>query len=332
MDFSRLPKVELHLHLDCSVSYEAAAEIDPKISRAAFQNRFVAPPKCTDLADYLTRAASGIQLMQTKEALQVVTLDLFRQLAADRVIYAEIRFAPLEHLAQGLSAAAVVQTILDSVAVGQQQTSIVAGVILCTLRHYSASQSLELVRLARQFQGSSVVGIDIAGDEGGFSIDQHIPAFAEADKMGIRRTAHAGEARGADSVWETIRHFQPTRIGHGVRSAEDPALLDYLLEHQLHLEVCPTSNIQTNVYPDLRQHPVDFLYRKGISVGINTDARTISNTTLTKEYQQLHDIFRWGKQEFLDCNLTALEHAFIEESVKSGLRARLIEGFEAQSI
>ena len=327
MDFSTLPKVELHLHLDCSLSYEVVKKLNPEISPEQYRRNFVAPPKCTDLADYITRATAAIELMQTEEALRLVTADLFEQLQADNVIYAEMRFAPMEHTQKGLSPEAVVQTVQEAVAQGSRQTGIPAGLILCTLRHYSEAQSMETIRLVEQFRDAAVVGFDIAADEAGFPIDNHKAAFEYAYQKGIACTAHAGEARGADSVWETLRYFHPRRIGHGVRSAEDPTLIDFLKQNNIHLEVCPTSNIQTNVYARITDHTADTIYRAGVSIGINTDARTISDTTLTAEYKKLEEVFGWGKAELLRCNLNAVEAAFTGEEVKEILRKRMIEAY-----
>jgi adenosine deaminase len=328
--FSSLPKVELHLHLDCSLSYKAVQQIKPEITYEAYRQSFVAPPKCTDLADYLTRAIQGFQLMQTKTQLRLVVLDLFEQLKADNVIYAEMRFAPLQHLEQGLSPVEVVQVVNAAVEEGIVQTGVQAGVILCTLRHYSEAQSMETVRLVEQFKGARVVGFDIAADEAGFPIDNHMAAFRYAKAKGLNCTAHAGEARGADSVWETLEHFHPSRIGHGVRSAEDARLMDYLKKEGIHLEVCPTSNIQTNIYDAMPDHPVDKIYRSGISMSVNTDARTISDVTLANEYQTLQEVFGWGKAHFLQCNLEAIKHAFTTEAIKEDLRVKLITGFNKQ--
>lgn len=328
MNFSALPKIELHLHLDCSLSYAVVKKLNPAITPEAYRQNFVAPPKCTDLADYITRAQAAIELMQTEEVLRWVTADLFEQLQADHVIYAEMRFAPLEHLREGLSPEQVVQTVQEAVAQGSRETGIPAGLILCTLRHYSEAQSLETVRLVEQFSGTTVVGFDIAADEAGFPIDHHKAAFQYAYEKGIPCTAHAGEACGADSVWETLRHFHPRRIGHGVRSAEDTRLLDFLKQHHIHLEVCPTSNIQTNVYPKITDHTVDKIYRHGVSLGINTDGRTISNTTLTAEYRQLEQVFGWGKAELLQCNLMAVDAAFAREEIKESLRQKLRNGYK----
>ena len=327
MDHSTLPKVELHLHLDCSLSYEVVRQINPAITYDAYRQSFVAPPKCYDLADYLLRAIKGFELMQTKEQLRLVTLDLFRQLKADNVIYAEIRFAPLLHIQKGLTEKEVVEKINTAVTEGIDGTGVEAGLILCTLRHFSEEQSMATVNLVHQFRGSNVVGFDIAGDEAGFPISNHVRAFEWAKANGIYCTAHAGEAKGAESVWESLQHFHPSRIGHGVRSAEDENLLEFLKKENIHLEVCPTSNIQTNVYDTLPDHTADKIYNSGVSMSISTDCRTISDTTLTNEYGILEKIFNWKKEHFLKCNLAAIEHCFTTKEKKEKLKQRLIAGF-----
>jgi len=323
MDFTLLPKVELHLHLDCSLSFGVVKKLDPAVTESEYRQCFTGPPKFSGLAEYLTRAARSIELMQTAENLRLVTLDLFEQLQQEGVIYAEIRFAPFEHIQNGLSPAQVVQAVAQAVEEGAQTTGIMAGLILCTLRHYTATQSLETAKLVEGFKGSAVAGFDIASDEATYPIDAHVRAFEFAQDKGLNRTAHAGEARGADSVWEILRYFKPQRLGHGVRSIEDPALIEELKRQNIHLEICPVSNIQTNVYPQIADHPVDRLYRSGVSVSINTDARTICNVTLQEEYELLRTTFQWAQTDFLRCNLNAIEHAFLPATVKALLLEKL---------
>jgi adenosine deaminase len=179
-------------------------------------------------------------------------------------------------------------------------------------------------RLVEEFRGSRVTALDIAGDEAGYPIDAHIPAFHYAIDHGLHRTAHAGEACGPDSVWETLREFQPSRIGHGVRSIEDPALVQHLIRERIHLEVCPTSNLQTGISRDYAEHAVDKLYRAGVPLSINTDTRTITNITLNEEYRNLEEHFHWTPADLLATNRAAIEAAFVEESTKSKLRERLV--------
>lgn len=323
-----LPKVELHLHLDCSLSYDVVKAIDPSVSYEEYRRSFVAQAKCTNLADYIKRSIPPVNLMQTTEQLRLVTLDLMRQLKKDHVIYAEMRFAPLLHLQKGLTPEQVVKAVDDAVTEGMQETGVEAGVILCTLRHYSEAQSMQTVKLAEQFKGTHIVGFDIAADEAGFPITNHIKAFEYAHQKNIACTAHAGEAKGAGSVRETLKYFRPSRIGHGVRSIEDSSLMTDLKKQDIHLELCTTSNIQTAIYETVKDHPIDKIYRSGVSMSVNTDGRTISDVTLTSEYEQLVKVFHWNKENFLHCNLEAVKHAFLSEEKKEALRKKLIAGYK----
>jgi adenosine deaminase len=327
MDYRLLPKIELHLHLDCSLSYKVVQQINPSITLEKYNESFIAPPKCTDLADYLKRAVKGYELMQTKEQLKLVTLDLMEQLKEDNIAYAEIRFAPLLHTANGLAAFEVVQTVNDALTAGIHDTGVEARLILCTLRHYCREQSMETVKLVEQFRGSKVVGFDIAGDEAGYPVEAHTPAFMYAKEKNIYVTSHAGEACGADSVWETLRTFHPSRIGHGVRSAEDEKLLAHLKKENIHLEVCPTSNVQTNVVDTIKVHPVDRLYKEAVSMSINTDCRTISNVTLSSEYCLMEKEFNWTTEQFLQCNLAAIQHSFCDDLLKEKLKKQILDAY-----
>ncbi len=322
-----LPKIELHLHLDCSLSYSVVSLLDRSTTREQYDAEFIAPPRCTSLADFLTRAPRGFQLMQDEVALRLVVEDLFEQLADDGVIYAEIRFAPLLHIERGMRPERVIAAVDGAVERCIRSSGIEARLILCTLRHFSAAQGLETARLVERFRGSRVAGLDLAGDEKAFAIDAHIPAFRHAAELGLWRTAHAGEARGAESVWETLRALQPSRIGHGIRCVEDSSLLEYLRSERIHLEVCPSSNVQTCAVAGYVEHPIDSLQRAGVPLGISTDARTITDITLSREYQRLHEHFGWGHREFLACNLEATRAAFVEDSVKRSLTQKLIAAY-----
>jgi len=328
MNFAVLPKIELHLHLDCSLSYEVVSRIRPSVTQAEYESSFIAPAKCTNLADFLTRAPKGIELMQTEEQLRLVTEDLFMQLAADNVIYAEVRFAPLLHLEGGLTAEEVVEVVENSASHMSAETGIETRIILCTLRHFSEDQSLQTVRLVERFRGTRVVALDLAADEAGFPVDAHRSAFEYARRENLFRTAHAGEARGAESVWETLHLLHVQRIGHGVRSIEDPRLIEFLRQNKIHLEVCPTCNVQIDVFPSYADHSVARLYNAGVSLGINTDTRTTTNVTLTEEYRRLHATFGWELEEFLQCNLNAVKAAFLPDGLKKNLEARLTHTYQ----
>ncbi|MBI2682883.1 MAG: adenosine deaminase [Acidobacteriales bacterium] len=319
-----LPKVELHLHLDCSLSYDVVRRLDPSVAPERFRREFVAPAGCNNLRDYIRCAQAGIRLMQSKTQLRAVVEDLFAQLAADHVIYAEIRFAPLLHTAGGLTPQQVLETVDDAAEAGIAATGVDARLILCTLRHFTVEQSLETAHLVRHFRGSRVAGFDLAADES-LPLAPHIAAFRYAVENGLNRTAHAGEARGAESVWETLEQLKPARIGHGVRSVEDPKLVEHLAKHRIHLETCPTSNCQTGAVASYAAHPIDRLQRAGVSAGISCDGRAISDITLAREYDKLAENFAWGKPQLLQANLDAAQAAFLAGSPK----ARLIERLRA---
>ncbi len=318
-----LPKIELHLHLDCAASHAAVARLRPEITLEQYRADFIAPAKCTNLVDFLLRPPRIVALMQDQHGLETIVDDLFDQLARDGVVYAEPRFAPHLHTDGGLEPAEVVEIVNAAVDRSAADSGVAARLILCTLRHYDAVTSLETAHLVEQFQGSLVVALDIAGDEAGHPLDAHVEAFRYAEEHGLRRTAHAGEAAGADSVWETLRRLRPERIGHGARSIEDPDLVEHLIAAGIHLEVCPSSNVQTNLCDTYADHPIDALYRRGVSLGVNTDGRAITDITLEREYERLRATFAWTDDDLMRCNLAALEASFAPPDLRTQLRARI---------
>jgi adenosine deaminase len=333
MELRLLPKIELHLHLDCSLSYQAVSALEPSVTREEYQRDYIAPARCANLADFLSRAPKGFQLMQSEDSLSLVTEDVFRQLMEDGVIYAEIRFAPLLHSERGLGPEHVVAIVERSVDRLIRETGIQAGLILCTLRHFTEAQSLLTAGLVEKFRGSRVVALDLAGDEAGFPLDAHVGAYRYAREHGLFRTAHAGEALGPESVWETLRLLDPQRIGHGTRSFEDPKLVEHLRRERIHLELCPSANVQ--IIPSIRsieEHPIDRLYRAGVSLNVNSDSRMLTPTTLTIEYERLQHIFDWGEQELLRTNLMGLDAAFVDDVLKQQLKKRFLEPYGGVSL
>jgi adenosine deaminase len=326
LNLRALPKIELHLHLDCSLSYRAVSALAPSVTCEEYERDYIAPARCANLADFLTRAPKGFLLMQTEDALRLVMEDLFQQLIDDGVIYAEIRFAPLLHTGQGLSAERVVEVAERAADRLIRETGMQAGLILCTLRHFTEAQSMLTAELVQKFRGSRVVALDLAGDEAGFPLDAHIGAYRYAREQGLSRTAHAGEGLGPESVWETLRLLEPQRIGHGTRSIEDPKLVEHLCAKRIHLELCPTSNVQ--IIPSLRSmedHPIDRLYRAGVSLNINSDSRMLTPTTLTREYEILQRVFDWSDQDLLQANLMGLDAAFADDRMKQNLRNKFMD-------
>jgi adenosine deaminase len=328
MELRSLPKIELHLHLDCSLSFQAVSRLAPSVTREEYQRDYIAPARCANLADFLSRAPKGFRLMQSEDALRLVTEDVFQQLIDDGVIYAEIRFAPLLHMEGGLSPERVVSVVERSVDQLIRETGMQAGLILCTLRHFTEAQSLLTAELVEKFRGSRVVALDLAGDEAGYPLDAHVGAYRYAREHGPFRTAHAGEGAGPESVWETLRRLDPQRIGHGTRSIEDPKLVEHLRRERIHLELCPSANVQ--IIPSIgsmEEHPIDRLYRAGVSLNVNSDSRMLTPTTLTREYESLQRVFSWSEQDLLRTNLMGLDAAFVDDGVRHQLRKGLLEAY-----
>lgn len=323
MKFKNLPKIELHIHLDCSLSYETVKRLRPETSIDEFNNNFKAGKSCSSLKQYIKCADNAISLMQSKESLELVMEDFFNQLIEDNVIYCEIRFAPLLHTEEGLNSREVLNIICNSMNILSKESGVITGLILCTLRHYSKEQSMETVKLAEEFKGKGVLGFDIAADEAGYPLDNHIDAFKYAIQNDINCTAHAGEAKGPESIWETIDKLKVKRIGHGVKCIKDPKLVKVLSENNYHLEVCVSSNIKTKTFNKIEDHPISQINKSSISMSINTDGRTISDTDLTNEYELISKKFGWSIEEFKKCNLEAIKHAFISDEIKTLLTHKI---------
>lgn len=308
------------------MSYRAMCQLVPGLTLDEYYRDYVAPERCTDLAHFLDCSRNGVRLLQDEAALGLVVQDLFEQLQADGVIYAEMRFAPLLHTQRSLTPERVVEIVERATTRMSGATGIEARLILCTMRHFDERQSMATAELVHAFEGSRVVALDIAGDEAGFPLAPHIKAYQYAQERNLFRTAHAGEAAGPESVWDTLRLLKPTRIGHGIRSIEDLALVAHLGESGIHLEVCPSSNVQ--IVPsieDFAHHPIDRLYRSGVFLNINTDTRMLTPTTLTREYEEVQRTFGWTLDDFRRTNLMALDAAFLDEAGKQKLRDKIAQ-------
>jgi adenosine deaminase len=330
MDLRSLPKIELHSHLDCALSFDAVHAIDPSVSREDYDARFVAPRNCDSLSEYLTYTFNYRNVLQTEAALRIAVQDVFASMQQENVIYAELRFAPLLHTEGGLSAEEVVRTVADETSTQISITGIEASLILCTLRDFSAAQSRETANLVRQFAHTTpVAAMDIAGDEAAYPLTPHLPAFHAVRAAGLGVTIHAGEGAGPESVVEALDYTGTRRIGHGVRSIEDNTLLDRLVRERIHLEICPICNVQTSAAASLAEHPVDTLYRRGVSLGISTDTRGVTANSLTEEYEALQQTFGWTLADFGRVNRNALEAAFASDDVKETLIALLDDAYPA---
>lgn len=329
----RAPKVLLHDHLDGGLRpqtvLELAAEAGyadlPADNAAELARWFSEAAYSGSLERYLETFKHTVGVTQTASALSRVARECAEDLAADGVVYAEVRFAPELHVHEGLTLNEVIEAVLAGFAEGTAAARaeghwIRVGVLLTAMR--TATHSREIAELAVAYRDKGVVGFDIAGAEAGFPPTRHLDAFEYLRRENAHFTIHAGEAFGLPSIWEAIQWCGADRLGHGVRIVDDISideagnatlgnLAAYVRDRRIPLELCPTSNIQTGVAPTIAEHPIGMLRDLGFRVTINTDNRLMSGTSMTKEMQQCVDAFGWTLDDLRWLTINAMKSAFI---------------------
>lgn len=309
-----MKKIELHLHLDGSIDPSFASElVGEDISEQLIGSG------SNTLKEYLEKFSLPIQLLQEEEHLEKFSYLLGKSLEQDEVIYAEVRFCPLFHVDK-VSVDCVVQAILRGF---QKVSTVKVNLIFCMMRNFSEEKNKEIIELTEKYLNHGVGGIDLAGDEAHYSTSQFEELFQLIKSKNIPFTIHAGEADSYQSVDSALK-FGAKRIGHGIQSIDSDETIHYLVEHKILLEICPTSNLDTHVIDDIKNHPIKRFVDAGVLISINTDNRTVSNTSLTKEFQLLKQSFSFTDGELLEFQLNAIDGAFLSDIEKEELRDRLI--------
>ena len=313
-DLKKLPKVELHLHLDGSIPLELASSLSG-LSLEEVKEKMIAPDKCENLSEYLTKFDFPISLMQSKENLTIITKELVNRLASQEVLYAEIRFAPMFHTKDGLT----FEEIIDAVLLGLKTNSkIKTNLILCMMRGMPRELNLKTIEVAYKYLSKGVCAIDLAGAEDKYPLENYLDLFAIAKQKKIPFTIHAGENGSAFEVKKAIE-VGASRIGHGIHAIESQEVLKLEKEKNVLLEICPTSNVQTNAISNYQAHPIYQLYKLGIPLNINTDNATVSNISLTEEYLKVSNYFHFNLSDYKEMNLYAIEHSFLSKEEKKEL-------------
>jgi adenosine deaminase len=349
------PKVLLHDHLDGGLRPATVLELAEQVGYAGLPSAdapglaawFLTTSHSGSLVRYLEGFGHTVAVMQTPDALVRVAAECAEDLAADGVVYAEVRFAPELHVQRGLELDAVVEAVLEGFRAGSARAAargrrIRVGCLLTAMRH--AARSKEIAELSVRYRDAGVVGFDIAGAEAGFPPTRHLDAFEYVRQQNAHFTIHAGEAFGLPSIWEALQWCGADRLGHGVRIVDDITVHDdgsatlgrlaaYVRDKRIPLEMCPTSNVHTGAAKSLADHPIGLLAGLRFRVTVNTDNRLMSDVSLSGELAALAATFGYGWEQLQWFAVNAMKSAFIgfderlaliDEVIKPGYAALLV--------
>lgn len=315
-----IPKILLHLHLDGAIDIDDAfkwlKEDGIKISKKDLLRELQVDEECHNLNDYLKKFDLPCKLLQTCERLEITSYHLFQKLAKLNVVYAEVRFAPLKHLEKGLTLDDVVISVINGFNKANVESGIMGGIILSLMRGEEYEKNKKVVDVAKKYLGKGVVGIDLAGAEALYPTKDYVKLFSYAKTLEIPFTIHAGEAAGVESIKAAL-DIGAKRIGHGVKVIDDEALMERVIKENILLEVCVTSNYQTEAIK--RRHPIEKLYRKGVKISINTDNDTVSGIDINREYARILQETKMDIEDLIKCNINSIPFIFADDKTKNKL-------------
>jgi adenosine deaminase len=331
----RLPKAELHCHLDGSVRVETLLDLGREYGRpmprsdAEELREYMLVSHARNLEDYLERFTVTLSVMQTADALERVAYELIEDASRDGVRYIEVRYAPMLNVREGLGLDDALDAPLRGIRRAEADHGTIGRIIVCALRDMPPAMSLELAELAVAYRNDGVVGFDLAGAEIGHPAARHSVAFAYARQHDMACTCHAGEGDGADSIRQAVHVCGANRIGHATRLFEDAALTQYVNDRRIALEICLTSNVQTRAVGAYDQHPLRAYFDRGMNVVLNTDNRLMSGTSLTDEYCHAATHLGFDFDELGRVAINGFESAFLPWEERELLIARAQRDIDA---
>lgn len=325
-----MPKVDLHLHLDGSIKPETIMALARKSGVSLPANSveellpyMKADKGCLSLTQYLEKFDFVSPFLQTAEALELAAFEVVEQAAEHRCLYIEVRFAPQLHTRSGLNADEVIAAVIAGLNRGEASFGVKARCIAICLRGHTGEMNLEVVKAAARYMGHGLVAIDLAGAEAAYPAELYSEEFRLARELGLPATIHAGEAAGAESVREAVLGLNARRIGHGIRMRDNSEVMSLIAELNIPLELCPVSNLQTKAVESWEDYPLRYYMDRGITVTVNTDNLTVSDTTITKEYSELCEHFRLSAEELCGLVMNGVKSAFLPEGEKEELMKKM---------
>jgi len=325
----RLPKTDLHVHLDGSLRPETMIELADELGKElpsrdpAALGEVMKAEDTRNLEEYLEKFEITLSLLQHSDALERVAYELAVDAAAENVRYMEVRYSPILNIREGLPLTEAVEAPLRGLERARDETGIRTAIIICGIRNMEPGTSRDLADLTVAFKGRGVVAFDLAGAEYNYPAKKHRDAFFTVINKNMATTIHAGEAYGPESIHQALHYCRANRIGHGTRLHEDEALLGFVKDFRIPLEICLTSNVQTRAVDSFANHPLRRYFDEDLVVTLNTDNRLISGTTLTDEYLRTHEHLGFTWPELCEIARMGFRSAFLHWEEKKALLAKV---------
>ena len=314
----KMPKVELHLHLEGAFTFEFLFGLIKKYNEDEVKSIDELKQKFVfkDFQHFIEMWFWKNKFFRTVEDFEESTYQTIKNLSSQNVIYAEVFFSPWDFEPSGLKVEAIAEATISGIRKAESEFPINCGLIVDIVRNHGSATAMGRLNQITPFLNKGVIGLGLGGNERDFPASDFKEIFREAKKRGFRLTAHAGEAAGPESVWSAVLDLEAERIGHGVRAIEDQRLVDYLIDKKIPLEVCITSNIKTKVYSSLNEHPFPDLFKKGVSVTINSDDPPMFGANITDELFLLNEKLNYSVNDLFLLTKNAVNASFLENSEK----------------
>lgn len=327
MNFEKLPKIELHCHLDGSVRPSTIIELAnmknidiPSKNIDEIKNMMVAPKDCKSLDEYLKRFELPGLIMQDEDSLERIAFELMEDASKENIVYIEIRFAPLLHINKGLNTKQVIESVLKGIKRAESIYDIKGNLILSCMRTMSVESSYDVIEAGKEYLNNGVVAVDLCSSENEQFCEKFEKSISLARSYGYRVTIHAGETGIGENVYDAITLLKAERIGHGVFIKDCEKAYNLVKENNVTLEMCPTSNLQTKAIKNIENYPLNNFHKDGIKVSLNTDNRTVSDIDLTNEYNIIFNNFEMSEDDYKTIYLNSVEASFADENTKNKLR------------